>query len=113
MWRAFYLSIVEHSSNNHLSETTWVSPFLANYRRFLCMSFEFPLNNIAANPTSPKKFAKDMRNLHEYLLVETRYAQDMHEQNISASCTLTPNFQVGTLYDCPPILRRRYFKLVF
>lgn len=44
-WEAF-LSLAEFSSNNHVSETTQTSPFLANTGIHPRMSFEFPMDAI-------------------------------------------------------------------
>lgn len=77
--------MAKFTANNHTSETTPVYPFLPNYR----YNPRFNINSAKGLPPDSTidapAMAKAMKELHDDLQANMRYAQDRHEQYANAS----------------------------
>ena len=91
-----WLPMAEFASNNSDSETTSVSPFLANYGFHPRLGFE-PVHRDSPNAhvISADEFAFKMQSISEHLGDEMRLAQARYEASANASRTPAPMFQIG------------------
>lgn len=87
------LPLAEFSHNNHVSETTHVSPFFTNYG---CHA-HFSVNLEGTCPTSltAKNYATNLQELHDLLCCEIKYAQASQAKQADKHCLPTPMFQIG------------------
>lgn len=93
-WAA-YLSMVDFSSINHISETKQTSPFLIHNESNSGMSFEFSMDATAHAPQFPKAFTITMKDLHKFIRLEMDYPQDCPEQTANNTHTLHEEHQDG------------------
>ena len=91
-----WLPMAEFASNNADSETTSVSPFLANYGFHPRLGFE-PIQRESPNAQvlSADEFANKMKDISEHLGNEMRLAQARYEDSANANRLPAPMFQVG------------------
>ncbi|KAI0992280.1 hypothetical protein K3495_g15906, partial [Podosphaera aphanis] len=92
-----WLPMAEFAANNHISTSTQVTPFLANYG----FHPKFTID-IKPSPRSPpsldaKSFALRMRDLHDHIRCNIRIAQDRQEQAVNSKRTPAPCYRVGDL----------------
>lgn len=74
-WTAF-LGMAEFAANNHVSETTGASPFVANQGFNPCMNFLFPAPPAPEDSVTAIDLASHMQQIHDHLRSKMRYAQD-------------------------------------
>jgi transposase InsO family protein len=87
-----WLSQAEFANNAHTSETTSTSPFFANYGYHPRLEIGLP------GPTAnapPLDFIDMMRELHETLRQEMRYAQEIQQEQADQHRVPAPALQVG------------------
>jgi hypothetical protein len=95
-----WLAFAEFTANNSVSETTKVSPFLANYGQHPRMGFE-PSTNApypayqALQVAEADKFVKKMEELQQFLTDEMTWAQSVYEAAANKNRTPAPAYQVG------------------
>ena len=95
-----WLAFAEFTANNSVSETTKVSPFLANYGQHPRMGFE-PLSNAphsayqALQIAEADKFVKKMEELQQFLTDEMTWAQSVYEAAANKKRTPAPAYQIG------------------
>lgn len=88
--------MVEFYTNNATSETTKVSPFLANmgFNPRLDFTLWSPITSLDMNIS--ETFAYLMNNVHNYLKAEIHFVLGEHEQHARSASTSPPNLRVGT-----------------
>ena len=90
-----WLPIAEFAANNHVSETTKMTPFFATYGYHPRMDFNHEPMKIAvagaARFTTGKaeEFADDMERLHQVLRQEIAWAQTRYEQRSASKAVTT------------------------
>ena len=96
-----WLPAAQFAANNHVSETTQVTPFYANYGRHPRSGVEPPP---ALPPSSAKAkldaqsadaFANRMEELHLYLREQMTWAQATYERSVAKRRTPAPMYQPG------------------
>jgi Chromo (CHRromatin Organisation MOdifier) domain len=95
-----WLPMAEFVYNNTMSETTRVSPFLADSGQHPRMGFEPPTNMPRPHyqtlqAREANKFVKNMSDLEEYLKSEMKWAQAVYESNTNRNRDPAPAYQVG------------------
>lgn len=87
------LPLAEFSQNNHVSETTHVSPFFANYG----FHPHFSVNLEGNRPTSlaAKEYATNLQELHDFLHSEIKYAHASEAEQADKHRLPAPMFQIG------------------
>lgn len=93
-WAAF-LGMTEFTANNHVSETTNASPFLANQGYHPRMNFATPPPISGPSPARTNEFVTRMSETHGHLRAEMRYAQDKQQQQANSSRTPARRFTLG------------------
>jgi hypothetical protein len=95
-----WLPMAEFTYNNTTSETTKVSPFLADSGQHPRMGFEPPTDTPrphyqALQAREANEFVKTMADLDEHLKSEMKWAQAVYESNANRNRTPAPAYQVG------------------
>jgi len=95
-----WLAFAEFTANNSVSETTKVSPFLANYGQHPRMGFEPSSNDPrpahhALQVAEANEFVKKMEELQQFLTDEMTWAQSVYETAANKNRTPAPAYQVG------------------
>jgi hypothetical protein len=93
-----WLPMAEFAANNHVSETTKMTPFFANYGHHPRMNFFEPPQADSVGPArfdanNADEFAKQMESLHQTLREEIIWAQARYEQR--SQSTPTTAIRVG------------------
>ena len=95
-----WLPMAEFTANNSTSETTRVSPFLANYGQHPRMGFEPPTETRRpayqrVQAQAANEFVENMARIQEHLSQEMRWAQLVYEDNANRRRIPAPAYQVG------------------
>lgn len=95
---AEWLPLAEFAANLHVSETTGVSPFFANYGFHPRLGFE-PVLPADARPATrdAKAFAQKMQDITDFLRTEMTSAQARHEEQANRSRRPARRFREGQL----------------
>jgi hypothetical protein len=73
---ARYLPLAEFTTNNHISETTELSPFFANYGMHLKLDFEPDLRVDNLEEGQAQSLTCRLAEIHDFVKAEMAYAQD-------------------------------------
>ncbi|TKA68421.1 hypothetical protein B0A49_13253, partial [Cryomyces minteri] len=98
-----WLPMAEFVANNHMSETTNVSPFLANYGQHPRLGFEPRVSNEEhgsrgkAQVIEANAFVDKMKELEAHLRTEMKYAQAVYEEKSNQRRSPAPAYKVGDL----------------
>jgi hypothetical protein len=92
--------MAEFTCNNTTSETTHVSPFLANSGQHPRMGFEPPSDlprptYQAMQAREANNFIEHMSDIENYLKAEMKWAQAVYEENANRKRTPAPAYQPG------------------
>ncbi len=97
-----WLPMAEFTANNSTSESTRMSPFLANYGQHPRLGFEPPTEK--PRPTyqhsqvrDANRFVESMQDITEYLREEMGWAQAVYEEKANRNRIPAPAYQVGDL----------------
>jgi hypothetical protein len=90
-----WLPIAEFTANNAVSETTHVSPFMANYGYDPQFTENPALPSFLNQQQDINVLVKQMSEIQEHLRAEMRYAQDRQETNANQHRLLIPRYKVG------------------
>lgn len=86
--------MAEFAANDHVSETTGATPFIANHGHHLFMNFVTESKGTLTMASPATKFATTMNELHDHLRAEMHYPEYKQEQHTNASSTLAPKLLV-------------------
>lgn len=92
---AQYLPLAEFAANNHVSETTTVSPFFANYGFDPRCSFELDIRQDNPEEIEAQQTAEALADIHDVVRSEMRFAQARHQANADRNRVPAPAFQPG------------------
>ena len=98
---AEWLPAAEFAANNHVSETTKVTPFYAAYGFHPRWGVEPPsplpptVARAKLEADSADKFAQRMEELHEHLKTQMTYAQGCYEQAVAKTRSPAPRYSIG------------------
>jgi hypothetical protein len=97
-----WLPMAEFAANNSKSETTGISPFLANTGQHPRMGFEPPSGRPIpsyqqSQITEVDKFVSNMNDLNDFLQEEMAWAQAIYERKANESRIPAPAYKVGDL----------------
>jgi hypothetical protein len=97
---AKWAPLAEFTANNTISETTGISPFLANYGQHPRLGFEPPTDIV--RPVHQKqqvdnvhKFVEDMKNIEAFIRDEMQWAQAIYEEKANRKRSPAPAYQIG------------------
>lgn len=90
-----FLPLAEFATNNHVSETTHLSPFEANYGRHPRMSFGLLTHGKTTAKDRAKGLTRDMSQTSEFLRDEVKRFQMIQEEFANAHRVPAPRYSVG------------------
>lgn len=90
-----WLPLAEFTANNAVSETTQVSPFVANYGYNPRFTETLSLPSYYGQPQDTNALATRMSELHDSLKAEMEYAQARQEENTNRHRLPAPAYKVG------------------
>jgi transposase InsO family protein len=92
-----YLFLAEFAGNNHISDTTSLSPFFANLGYHPRYDFELDIRVDTPEEREAQTAAERLNLIHEVVRTEMRYAQVRQADNADRHRTPAPAFQPGDL----------------
>ena len=92
--------MAEFANNNHVSETTEISPFFANYGYDPTWTIAPSVDGNQSSPAlslEPAKTAQQLAEITEHLRTEVARAQAKYQETADTCCSPAPNFKIGDL----------------
>lgn len=90
-----FLTLAEFATNNHLLETTNMSPFQASYGRLSQMTFGPLQHGETTNEDQANRLAREMSQVFNFLKAEMFRAQKIQEKMANLHRTPAPRYAVG------------------
>lgn len=92
---ARFLPLAEFAANNHVSETTKLSPFQANFGKHPRMTFAPLVHGTTTAEDRANSFARDMSQVFDLLQAEMKRSQVIQEESANKHRTPSPRYIVG------------------